>query len=415
MSPRAGQVRPPDDDRLSDRVALGVLTRLVPRELVDEVLLETGRQERRVRLLPARMVVYYVMALALFFGDGYEEVMRRLVGSLRQMGVWRQGWVVPSTAALAKARARLGPEPLRVLFERVAVPMAPEGLAHGWCAGRRVMAVDGTNVDLADTAANVAEFGYASGGGAFPQVRLVALAEAGTHAVTAVATGRARAGERALFVELLPRLGPGMLVLADRGFLSYELWGRATATGADLCWRAKSSTDLPVLQALPDGSYVSKLSDPVAANKRRDQVRKRVRHLVDVPGHRVRVIEYQVTDRDGAEAEPETYRLVTTLLDPDEVPATELCTSYHRRWELESAFNEIKTSQRGAGVVLRSKSPPMVYQELYALLLTHYAVRELMLHASQDDQGEAELERLSFIRSLRLVRRHITGQAAFSP
>ena len=175
------------------------------------------------------------------------------------------------------------------------------------------------------------------------------------------------------------------------------------------------STDLPVLETLRDGSYISKLSDPVAANKRRDQVRKHVRNLVDVPGHRVRVIEYQVTDRDGAEAEPETYRLVTTLLDHEEVPATELCSLYHRRWELESTFNEIKTSQRGAGIVLRSKSPPMVYQELYALLLTHYAVRELMLHASQDDQGEAELERLSFIRSLRLVRRHITGQAAFSP
>ena len=105
-----------------------------------------------MRLLLARMVVYYVMALALFFGDGYEQVMRRLVGSLRQMGVWRQGWVVPSTAALTKARARLGPEPLKVLFERVAVPMAPADLAHGWCAGRRVMAVDGTNVDLAETA-----------------------------------------------------------------------------------------------------------------------------------------------------------------------------------------------------------------------------------------------------------------------
>lgn len=277
------------------------------------------------------------------------------------------------------------------------------------------MAVDGSNIDLSDTAANVAEFGYPSGGGAFPQVRMVALAEAGTHAVTAVATGRARAGERALFNELLGELGTGMLVLADRGFLSYALWGQTIATGVDLCWRAKSSTDLPVLESLPDGSYISKLSDPLMANKRRDQVRKNVRHLVEVPGHRVRVIEYQVTDRGAAEAKPETYRLVTTLLDPDEVPATELCSLYHRRWELESTFNEIKTSQRGAGIVLRSKSPPMVYQELYALLLTHYAVRELMLHASQDDQGEAELERLSFIRSLRLVRRHITGQAAFSP
>ncbi|HZW42985.1 MAG TPA: IS4 family transposase [Dermatophilaceae bacterium] len=415
MSPRAGQVKPPDDDRLSDRVALGVLTRLVPRELVDEVLVETGRQERRVRLLPARMVVYYVMALALFFGDGYEEVMRRLVGSLRQMGAWRQGWVVPSTAALTKARARLGPEPLKVLFERVAVPMAPAELANGWCAGRRVMAVDGTNVDLADTAANVTEFGYPSGGGAFPQVRVVALAETGTHAVTAVATGRARAGERKLFLELLPHLGPDILVLADRGFLSYELWGQMIATGVDLCWRAKSSTDLPVLEALPDGSYLSRLSDPVMANKRRDQVRKHVRNLVEVPGHRVRVIEYQVVDRGGAEAEPETYRLVTTLLDPDEVPATELCSLYHRRWELESTFNEIKTSQRGAGIVLRSKSLPMVYQELYALLLTHYAIRELMVHATESDGGEAELERLSFVRSLRLVRRHVTGQAAFSP
>lgn len=400
-------------------MALGVLTRLVPRELVDEVLIETGRQERRVRLLPARMVVYYVMALALFFGDGYEEVMHRLVGSLRQMGAWRQDWVVPSTAALTKARARLGPEPLRVLFERVAVPMAPPELAQGWCAGRRVMAVDGTNVDLADTRANIAEFGYPSGGGAFPQVRMVALAEASTHAVTALATGRARAGERALFVELLGDLRQDMLVLADRGFLSYELWGQATATGAALCWRARSSTDLPVLQALPDGSYISQLSDPVIANKRRDQVRKRVRNLVEVPGHRVRVIEYQVTDRGavrgGAEDRSETYRLVTTLLDPEQVPATELCALYHRRWELESTFNEIKTSQRGAGIVLRSKSPPMVYQELYALLLTHYAVRELMLQASQHNQNEAELERLSFVRSLRLVRRHITGQAAFSP
>lgn len=399
---------------MSDRVALGVLTRLVPRDLVDEVLAETGRRERRVRLLPARVVVYYVMALALFFGDGYEEVMRRLVGSLRAMGSWRAGWVVPSTAALTKARARLGPEPLQRLFERVAVPVAPPGLPGGWCAGRRVMAVDGTNVDLAETAENVTEFGYPSGGGSFPQIRLVALGEVGTHAVIAVATGKARAGERALFSGLLDRVRPGMLVVADRGFLSYELWGQAGATGADLLWRARSSMiDLPVLEVLPDGSYLSQLSDPVLANKRRDQIRKRVRRLVEVPGHRVRVIEYQLTDSGEGENPSETYRLVTTLLDPHEAPATELAEVYHSRWELETTFNEIKTTQRGRGVVLRSKSPPMVYQELYGLLLTHYAIRELMVHAA--DADDVELQRLSFTRSLRVVRRLVTDQAGFSP
>ena len=177
--PRAGQVREQDgpDGRLTDRIAIGVLARLVPRHLVDEVLAECGRKERRVRLLPARVVVYYVMALTLFFGDGYEEVMRRLVGSLRLMGSWRDSWVVPSTAAISKARARLGAEPLRVLFERVAAPLAAPGAPGAWCAGRRLMAVDGTNLDTQDTPLNLAEFGLPSGGGAFPQVRVVGLAE----------------------------------------------------------------------------------------------------------------------------------------------------------------------------------------------------------------------------------------------
>ena len=241
----------------------------------------------------------------------------------------------------------------------------------------------------------------------------MALAEAATHAVIAVATGKARSGERELFTQLLDRLGPGMLLLADRGFLSHDLWGRCLLTGVDLCWRTRSSNSLPVHELLPDGSYLSQLSDPVVANKRRDQVRKGVRRLVEVPGHTVRVVEYQVLDHPAVATGAETYRLVTTLLDPDEAPAAELAALYHRRWEIEATFNEIKTTQRGAGIVLRSKSPPMVLQELYALFLTHYAVRELMVRASQDP--DAELERLSFIRSLRLVRRHVTDQAAFSP
>jgi hypothetical protein len=268
-------------------------------------------------------------------------------------------------------------------------------------------------VDVPDTADNVAAFGYPSGGGAFPQVRMVALGEVGTHAVMAVATGRARVSERELFVRLLERIGAGMVVVADRGFLSFDLWSRAVATGADLLWRARSTADLPMLEVLADGSYRSLLPDPVLAAKRRDQLRKHVHHPVEVTGHPVRVIEYSVQDRGSPDSPAELYRLVTTLSDPAEAPAEELAAVYHRRWELESVFDEIKAAQRGPGVVLRSKSPPMVYQELYALLVTHYAIRELMALVADDEA--VELQRLSFTRSLRVVRRLVIDQAGFSP
>lgn len=411
--PRAGQVREIEgpDGRLTDRIAIGVLARLVPREVVDEVLAELGRKEKRVRLLPARVVVYYTMALTLFFADGYEEVMRRLVGSLRLMGSWRDGWVVPSTAAISKARARLGAEPLRALFQRIALPLAAPGAPGAWCGARRLMAVDGTNLDVQDTPLNLAEFGLPSGGGAFPQVRVVALGECGTHAVLDLALGTARASERDLFRQLLRSVGPGMLVIADRGFISHHMWGEAAATGADLLWRVRKDTDLAVVEELADGSYLSLLVDPRLAAKRRDQIAKNVRRPVEVTGHVVRVIEYQVRGR-GPE-EPETYRLITTILDPGEASAIELADAYHHRWELESSFDEVKTHQRGGGVVLRSKSPEMVRQEIYALFLTHYAIRELMARAAEGE--ETDLERLSFVRSLRVVRRQVTDQAAFSP
>ena len=414
--PRAGQVREEEgpDGRLTDRIAIGVLARLITRDLVDEVLAECGRTEQRVRLLPARVVVYYTMALTLFFSDGYEEVMRRLVGSLRLMGSWRQSWVVPSTAAISKARARLGAEPLRVLLERVAVPLATPSMSGAWCGTRRLMAVDGTNFDVQDTELNLAEFGLPSGGGTFPQVRVVALGECGSHAVLGVALGGARASERELFRRLLRCLKHGMLVMADRGFIGYDMWGEAAGTGADLLWRVRTDTDLAVTEELPDGSYLSLLMDPRLAAKRRSQLAQNVNppHPVEVTGHVVRVIEYQVQGR-GPQA-PETYRLITTIVDPVDASALELADAYHHRWELESSFDEIKTHQRGGGVVLRSKSPEMVRQEIYSLFLTHYAIRELMVQAAEGTD-ETDLERMSFTRSLRVIRRQVADQAAFSP
>lgn len=396
--PRAGQVKPPTDERLSDRIAIGLLTRTFTPEAVDAAVASADRGEVRNRLLPARVVVYYVLAMCLFSGQGYEEVMRLLVGGLEWMSRWRRAWTVPSTAAIAKARARLGSEPLRALLQATVRPLATDATRGAWYRGLRLVAMDGATMDVPDTAENDEYFGRPGSGrgegkGAFPQIRLVGLGECGTHAVFAAAIGPYSTPERTLATQVLPALRPGMLLLADRGFTSYELWQTAAATGADLLWRATSVFSLPVLQELPDGSYLSHL------------IRKDRQPIT------VRVIEYTIDD--GRAPEGEHYRLVTTLLDPDQAPAAELAELYAQRWEFETALDELKTHQRGAKVVLRSKSPDGVEQEVWGFLLVHWAIRELMhtaaLHADIDP------DRVSFVRTLRLARRTVTEQAAFSP
>lgn len=210
--------------RLTDRIGVGILTRLVPRELVDEIVVDSGKKEGRVRLLPARVVVYFVLALALFYGDSYEEVMRKLVQGLNWLGVWRRDWKVPTTSALSQARQRLGFEPLRDLFERVAVPCAMRSTAGAWKQGLRLMSIDGVGLDAADTAANVAYFGYhgvkKDTKSAFAKVSVMALAECGTHAIVAVEIGKDGDDEHRMAVRLAAGSGAvqaGMLVMADRG------------------------------------------------------------------------------------------------------------------------------------------------------------------------------------------------------
>ncbi|MFD8708821.1 IS4 family transposase [Kitasatospora sp. NPDC059648] len=393
---RVGQVKSPAGERLSDRIAIGVLTRTFPPGLVDEVIAETGRAEQRSRLLPARVVVYFVLAMCLFFGQGYEEVARLLGEGL---GDGRRSWRVPTTAAIGRARRRLGPEPLRVLFARVCRPVAVPGTAGAWYRRWRVVAVDGTTLDLADTEANVAFFGrHVSGRGAsaFPQARVVGLAECGTHAMFAAATGPLSASEQSLSRQLFDRLREGMLLLADRGFYGFELWQQARATGADLLWRVRRSANLPVVQALPDGSYLSTVHAEPDRRSRRNPVT-------------VRVVEYTL----ASTGEATVYRLITTILDPEEAPATELAALYVQRWEIETTLDEIKTHQRGPGLVLRSKYPWGVEQEVYGLLLVHHAIRQLM-HQAALHEG-VDPDRLSFTRSLRVVRRQVPAQAALSP
>ena len=390
--PRAGWVKPQDDQRLSDHVALGVLTRTFPPGLVDEVIVAAGRGEQRSRLLPARLVVYYVLGLALFSESSYEEVMRNLVEGLAWQSGWRQQWRMPSKSAIFQARQRLGSEPLEGLFDRGCVPLATEQTPGGFYRDWRLVAFDGTTLDVPDTDDNAIEFGRpgaSRGASAFPQARLVAFAECGTHAMTGAAVGPYRESEQALTRRLLSHLGPGMLCLADRGFAGFPLFAAAQATGADLLWRARSNAVLPVLERFDDGSFRSEI---VATEDKRTRA-----NVLSV-----RVIEYALDD-PGRDDTPERYRLITTIADPEAAPADELAALYAERWEIETALDELKTHQRGARMVLRSKTPDGVRQEIYGHLCTHYAIRALMSTAA-DDQ-DLDPDRISFTRTLRAARR----------
>jgi hypothetical protein len=403
--PRAGQVKPPVVERLSDRITIGVLTATIPPALVDRVVAETGRTERRHRLLPARVVVYLVLALALFSGQAYEEVARLLTEGLAWARRWRGGWQVPTTKAITRARQRLGAEVVRRLFVEVARPLATRGTQGAWYRGWRVLAIDGTTLDVPDSPANQAAFGRPSTHRgertAFPQVRLLALAECGTHAIIAAVLGPLAKGETTLAPSLFGWLGRGVLLLADRGFVGVDLWRAAAATGAQLLWRAKTNQVLPVDRQLADGSYLSRI---YAA---RDQRAKRDPIVV-------RVVEYTLGKDPGRQQRPGPYRLLTTVLDAEQAPAVELAALYHQRWEFETALDELRVHQRGPGVVLRSRSPELVEQEVWGMLLVHHAIRVLMHQAAL--HGEVDPDRLSFVRSLRVVRRQTTsGRAALSP
>lgn len=396
--------------RLTDVVGLGVLTRLVHRDLVDEVIAKTDRREVRSRLLPARVVVYLVLALCLFTADGYEEVVRKLTNGLRGLRIWRDEWKVPVPSAISAARRRLGVEPMAELFRRVCVPVAGPGTPGAFYAGLRIMAIDGVCLDVADTAANQAAFQHQNAGtafaSAFPQVRICSLVECGTHASVWAEFDTWRVGERTLAGRMTGQFTGGMLILADRGFYSYDLWTASTAGGAHLLWRIPDHLDLPVLQVLPDGSFASEL----VPGKIKGRIKAGARpHTADGLRIAVRVIEFMITDRGASE----TIRLMTSITDHTRAPAHDLAATYAQRWEQESAFDEIETHQMHPGRLLRSRTPDLVRQEIWALLITHYAVRAFITEAADD--LDADPDRYSFTRTINIIRRQVLNQAALSP
>ncbi|HEX2185862.1 MAG TPA: IS4 family transposase [Chloroflexota bacterium] len=386
--------------RLSDHISLGVIARVVPPGRVRQVLAETGKASERERDLPAQVMVYYAIALALYMGSGTREVLRCLLEGLRWL--WGAEAVkVAGRSGISQARTRLGEAPLRRLYEEVVGPIATRASRGAWYRDWRLVSLDGSCLDVADTEANRAAFGCpgaSRGESAFPQLRFVALVENGTHVLFGARLGRFAEGETTLAHAALAALRPGMLCLADRQFFGHALWQAASATGAALLWRGKHNLRLPREAALPDGSY---LTTVFPSDKDR-------RHGTN--GTRVRVVEYRLEGVAGAEP---LYRLLTTILDPARAPATELAALYHERWEVEGALAELKTQLRGARAVLRSKTPELARQEVWGLLLAHFAVRGLMHEAAL--KADEDPDRLSFSHAVRVVRRKVPLFAALSP
>ncbi len=387
--------------RLTDYLSLGLLTTAVPMEQVKAVLTAQGKASRRQRELPAHLVAYYVICLALYMQVSCREVLR----SLLEGWAWLLG---PSTtvkvtgkSGISQARTRLGWEVMQQLYTEIVKPLAVEATRGAWYRGRRLVSLDGSTLAVADERENARAFGRPRnrrGPGAYPQIRFVSLVENGTHVLFATRLGNYGTGEIALAEGLMGDLHPGMLCLADRYFFSYRLWNRARAGGADLLWRLKKDLRLALEQPLADGSYRSHIYPPGSDRRNPDEAVA------------VRVIEYRLEGVPGAEP---AYRLLTTLLDPAEAPAQELAALYHERWEIEGAFDEFKTHLRGAQIVLRSKTPDLVRQEFYGLLLAHFAIRGLM-HEAALKAGE-DPDRLSFVHAVRVLRRKLPLYGAIPP
>jgi hypothetical protein len=409
--------------RLTDWISLGVLASWVPRDAVDDAVELTGKAaRRRGGKLPPHVMVYFVMAMALFADEDYEEVAARLAGTLADWGGWEESWGrVPTSGGITQARQRLGPEPFGELFAQVARPVADLDTGGAFLGPWRLMSIDGMEWDAPDTPANRAAFGiHEAGGGeaAYPKVRVVTVSECASHAPVLAAMGPAGGGkgtgEQSLASGLYPALEEGWLVIADRNFFTWDAWQAAAGTGAQLLWRVKSNIRLPVLELLPDGSYRSVLIWPKATPKQREALIGAARRGQDLDPDRarpVRVIEYDVPDREG-DGKDELIALVTTITDRRRGPAAVLAAAYHQRWDHETGNAQVKTCLRGPGRILRSGSPDMIEQEIWGYLLTHYAISALICTAAT--AAGIDPDRVKFKRAVRIIRRRV-ADPAFSP
>lgn len=379
----------------------GARAKFFPLEKVHAVLAETKRTTVRERDLPDHVVVYYVIALALYMRSSIREVLRCLLEGVQWLVDPSASLKVAGKSGISQARSRLGAEPLRLLYSSLVGAIAEKRIKGAWYRNWCIVSLDGSSLDVADTQDNDEAFGQpgaSRGQSAFPKLRFVALLKNGTHVLWAARMGPFATDELTLARAVVPALSKEMLCLADRFFPSYELWQQAAGTGADLLWRVRQNARLDVGQRLSDGSYLSRFY--ASTSDRRNQ-RK---------GIVVRVVDYRLHNVPGPEP---LYRLITTILDSEAAPARELAALYHERWEIESSFDELKTHLRRAQIVLRSKTPELVEQEFWELLMAHFAVRGLVHEAVL--QADEDPDRPSFLHSVRVVQRRLARFVAISP
>ena len=393
--------------RLSDYLSASLLARVYTPELVFQALDRHGVGSQRTRSLPALVTSYYCMALSLYPEAAYEEVFSVVAQGL----AWLQGSQAVASVAkssISAARSKIGYAPLQSIHETACVALAqPDTQPHAFYAELRLVAIDGSNFEIPDEAANVAAFGRPgsrTGRAAYPQAQCAVLVECATHAILGANIGAYRCTEWTIFEPLLACLGPDMLCLADRGFRGYLHWKAARDTGAQLLWRGAANQQLPVITPLPDGSYLSAIYPDIKSRRKRNS------EIV------VRVIEYclpGLTDEAATADQTQRYRLLTTLLDPDQAPALELAALYHERWEVEAVFDELKTHLVQRRRTLRSKTPDGVRQEFYGWVLAHYAVCWLMHQAASAHR--LQQRQLSFTGHVHLLRRAQPRSGAFPP
>ena len=371
----------PAGSRITDYISLGVIAKFFPIEKIREILQETKRASVRERDLPA--------------------LLRCLLEGVQWLLEPSAGIKVAGKSGISQARSRLGAEPVKRLYAAVVGPIAEQRTRGAWYRQWRLVSLDGSTLDVADTAENEQAFGrpgVSRGSSAYPKIRFVGLLETGTHILWAARMDKYKTDEITLAAAVVPALRQGMLCLADRFFPAYRLWQKAAQTGADLLWRVRKNARLEVDKRLVDGSYLSRIYRSTSDRRNRREA------VV------VRVIEYRLKDVPGAES---VYRLITTILDSKRAPAKELAALYHERWEIETALDELKTHLRGAQIVLRSKTPELVEQEFYGLLMAHFAIRGLMheaaLHADEDP------DRLSFVHAVHVVQRRMPRYVAIPP